>query len=286
MKTVYAFLIVILLPVMAFSQQPEADYFRPYVNPVSYAGNYLSVSVGQPAPSNLRTQKENFVGTLNMMLQGVTAPAFKTMLSVEAGWTFPKTKLAKIEMRPFGVTGDISLKAFMGKFDVKETPLVKASYTKSIQSVSLGTGIKLNFRIARKHLLRFGAKAYPTMMMAPELATTYTHTENGSTLVSRTVISLKDPAFKNNQEYSAYSAKAAPVFNLDYAGSVDVVLFKKLVLGVTYTRSGINTEYHYNSITERALQGVATWKETFKSKLDYTHISFTLGFFFSRGYKI
>jgi hypothetical protein len=280
--------VVVIFCECVTAQSQDPGYYQPYVIPVSFAGNYLKVEYGGLMGSNLPAPEAYTFGMLNQMLQGTYKPKFKSIASFEMGWSFPKTKISNLEQRRFGVTGDISLKALKAPFDLKgpSDKNIKATYTKAISAYSFGAGLNLNYRFMRKHFVKVGLKVYPTLLMSPDMfvqITTPNATNEANS--SRSVITAGDQNPVKNGMIGKYDSKATGLFTLQYAYAADVILFKKLIVGIGYHHAVIDADYTYYNDSRNSFGQPTITKKTFKANLNYSHIALRAGFYFSRGYK-
>lgn len=269
----------------AMAQVTDREYYEPYVIPVSFAGRYVTIEYGSLMASNAPVAEAYTVGMLSHILQGTYKPRFKSIIAGEAGWTFPKTKISTLELRRFGVTGDVSVKVVVAPFDLTEPTDkgVTASYTREIGSLALGAGVNFNYRFKRKHFLKFGFKVYPTMLVTPDLFVEIRPDDwNGTQSWSVITASTEHPF---EDDITSYVPQGTPVFSFQYALGADVILFKKLMVGFGYHHALIDADYTYYNQNSGAMAGPGTTEKKFKANLNYSHVSLRAGFYFSRGYK-
>lgn len=272
----------------ARAQKLDPAYYQPYLIPVSFAGTYLKIEYGAPMGSNVPAPEEYTFGMLNQMLQGTYKPKFQSIASAEIGWIFPKTKLNTLEQRKFGLTAELSLKGLKAPFDLEgpSDKNITATYTKEITSFSFGTGVNLNYRFSRKHFLKIGLKAYPTLLMSPDM---FVHITRPNAIneanSSKSVITAGSLSPVENGRISQYDSKETPVFTLQYAYSADIILYKLLIVGISYNHAMINANYSYYNDRRNSVGDPAITEKNFKSNLNYSHVALRAGFYFSREYR-
>jgi hypothetical protein len=289
MRRLMTVLLAFLIPGAVLNAQTlDNHYYKPYVIPVAMAGGYFTFHGGTPMPAQLNSVENYQFNMIAPMLQGLVQPRFKYMASFEAGWSFPKTRLRYTEKRNFQITGDISIKASSSPFAFEpvNNPAITAQYTKAINSIGAGAGINLNYRILRVNFIKLGAKVYPGFQTTPELYSVYKQTTAPAATSYTVVTSSRDNIQVSN--LAAYSfAQPDPVFNLQYSLSAEVVLFKKLIAGISYTNAMIEKDYRYlNFIDYTTPTTLDKFEEkSFAAAMDYSYVSLKVGLYLSRGYR-